>query len=109
MPLQLDFSQLLAVGLGPWEIGLIFMVVLLLFGAKKVPELARGFGKSVREFRKAATEVQDDLQAAIDATDPKNEPQPHARAPQQHSQPQNAQSTGNDSDREHAEGQRVAS
>ncbi len=41
------------------EILLIFLVILLLFGAKKLPEVARGMGQALREFRKAAREVED--------------------------------------------------
>ncbi len=40
-------------GLGPWELALIFGVVLLLFGGKKLPEFARGLGNSIREFQEA--------------------------------------------------------
>lgn len=39
-------------GLGPWEIILIVLALVLLFGAKKLPELARGLGRSTVEFRK---------------------------------------------------------
>ena len=46
-------------------------MVLVLFGAKKLPELARGLGQGLKEFKKATREVQDDLQRAID-----EEPQP---------------------------------
>lgn len=45
---------------GP-EMFLIFMVLLLLFGAKKLPQLARGIGKSVGEFRKAREEFEDEI------------------------------------------------
>ena len=45
---------------GP-ELFLIFMVLLLLFGAKKLPQLARGIGKSVGEFRKAREEFEDEI------------------------------------------------
>lgn len=37
--------------LGPWEIGLIFLVALLVFGPKKLPALGRGIGSSLREFK----------------------------------------------------------
>ncbi|MGA9116479.1 MAG: twin-arginine translocase TatA/TatE family subunit [Bacteroidota bacterium] len=46
--------------LGPLEIILIVFVVLLLFGAKKIPELAQGIGKGLREFRKAAREIEEE-------------------------------------------------
>ena len=39
--------------LGPWEILLILIVVLILFGAKRLPELARGLGQGINEFRDA--------------------------------------------------------
>jgi sec-independent protein translocase protein TatA len=42
---------------GP-EIILILLVILLFFGAKKIPEIAKGFGEGMREFRKAARDVQ---------------------------------------------------
>ena len=44
-------------GLGPWEIGLIILVVIILFGGKKLPELARGLGLGLREFKKATREI----------------------------------------------------
>ncbi len=37
---------------GPWQIILIVLIVLLLFGGKKIPELMRGIGKGTREFKK---------------------------------------------------------
>lgn len=46
--------------LGTTEIILIVLVVLVFFGAKKIPELAQGLGKGIREFRKATREVQDE-------------------------------------------------
>ncbi len=49
--------------LGPMEIGAIFLVVLLLFGAKKIPELARGVGKGMGEFKKAKQEFDREIQA----------------------------------------------
>jgi len=48
--------------LGAPELILIFLVVLVLFGAKKIPELAQGLGKGVKEFRKAMKDVQDDTE-----------------------------------------------
>ena len=49
---------------GFWEILLILFVVLLIFGPKKLPELAKGLGRSMREFRKATREIQEDIEAA---------------------------------------------
>jgi len=45
--------------LGGWEIVLILAVVLLLFGARKLPELAKGLGQGIREFKKASRNVID--------------------------------------------------
>jgi sec-independent protein translocase protein TatA len=41
--------------IGPWQIILIVLVVLLLFGGKKIPELMRGLGKGIREFKDGMT------------------------------------------------------
>lgn len=51
-------------GLGYGEILLIFLIVLLLFGAKRIPEIAHGLGKGIREFRKAMHEVKDEIESA---------------------------------------------
>ncbi|MCE5249661.1 twin-arginine translocase TatA/TatE family subunit [bacterium] len=48
-------------GVGPSELILIFMVILLLFGAKRIPEIARGLGKGINEFKKAAHEITDEI------------------------------------------------
>lgn len=53
-------------GLGTPEIILIAIVILVLFGAKKIPELMQGLGKGVKEFKKAASEVEKDLNADKD-------------------------------------------
>lgn len=50
---------------GP-EIFLIALIVLLLFGAKRLPELFKSFGKSIREFKKATSEIEDDIRTAMD-------------------------------------------
>ena len=47
--------------LGGWEIFIIFFVILIFFGAKKIPEMAQGLGKGIREFRKAARDIQEDI------------------------------------------------
>jgi sec-independent protein translocase protein TatA len=51
--------------LGATEIILIVLVILLFFGAKKLPELAQGLGKGIREFRKATREIQDDVESDL--------------------------------------------
>jgi len=57
--------------LGAMEIFLILLIVLLLFGAKRLPELSRSMGKSLREFKKATSDVEDDFRNAM-----KEEPEP---------------------------------
>lgn len=46
---------------GFWEITLIVLVVLLLFGGKKIPELMRGLGKGVKSFKEGMKDVEDDV------------------------------------------------
>ncbi len=50
---------------GTQEMILILIVILLLFGAKRLPELARGLGKSIREFKKATSEVEENIREAM--------------------------------------------
>ncbi len=56
--------------IGGWEMVLILAVVLVLFGAKKLPELAKGLGQGIKEFKKATREVQDEITSAIDDNPP---------------------------------------
>ena len=48
-------------GLGAQELLLILLIILLLFGARKIPEIARGLGKSVSEFKKGARELDEEI------------------------------------------------
>lgn len=48
-------------GLGTPEIILIVIVILVLFGAKKIPELMQGIGKGVKEFKKATTDIEKEI------------------------------------------------
>lgn len=52
-------------GLGGWEILLILLVLLIFFGAKKIPELARGLGKGIREFKDATKEIKDEIEEGV--------------------------------------------
>ncbi len=67
LPAYFGFFQ----NLQGWELLLIFFVILLLFGGKRLPELARGLGKSVREFRKATTEVEESVREALELEEKK--------------------------------------
>jgi len=44
---------------------IIILVIILLFGAKRIPELARGLGRGIREFKDATKEIQDDLEEGL--------------------------------------------
>lgn len=57
---------MLAAFLGGWEWVIVVLAVLLLFGAKKIPELARGLGTGIKEFKKATREVTDEIQNAAE-------------------------------------------
>lgn len=57
-------------GIGPWEVVAILGLALMFFGAKKLPELARGLGKSVREFKDATQDVRSQIERSINE-DPK--------------------------------------
>ena len=61
-------NVMFAAMLGGWEIVLILAVVLILFGAKKLPELAKGLGTGIKEFKKATREVTDEIQNSMDDT-----------------------------------------
>jgi len=60
---------------GP-EVLLILFIFLLLFGANKMPELARGIGKSIREFKKAASGVEQEVRRAMEEEPAKPAPKP---------------------------------
>ena len=53
-------------GMGPWELLVIFLVILLLFGAKRLPEIAQGLGKGIREFKKAMKDTTDEIKGSVD-------------------------------------------
>jgi sec-independent protein translocase protein TatA len=86
---------------GPLEIILIFLVVLLIFGAKRIPEIARGIGKGIREFKDATSEISQELESEAQnrqinrpQSPQQGQPQsrqPQSRQPQQASQQRSAQ------------------
>ena len=53
---------------GGWELVLIVFVILLLFGAKRIPELARGIGRGIREFKDATKDVKKEIEDVDTAT-----------------------------------------
>ncbi len=96
--------------LGPFEIALIFLVILLLFGAKRIPEIARGMGKGIREFKDATADVKREL--TVDDEPPRRTiepprtpavaPQPRADSPAQQINPANAETVKPDIEEEGA-------
>ena len=57
-------------GMGPWELLVVFLVILLLFGAKRLPEIAQGMGKGIREFRKAMKDTTSEIKSSLDEETP---------------------------------------
>jgi len=58
---DLGFYRFAVFGLGPQEILYILIIVLVLFGGRKIPEIMRGLGEGMREFKKASSEPQEEL------------------------------------------------
>ena len=56
-----------------WEWVIIVLAILLLFGAKKLPELAKGLGKGIREFKKASSEISYEMDRQVEKDDHEKE------------------------------------
>ena len=67
-------------GLGPWEIALILLAILLLFGGRKLPELARGLGRGLREFKRELKGVKDAVEEDEDQA-PTDKESPSGNSP----------------------------
>jgi len=65
-------------GMGTWELLIIMFIVLLVFGSKKLPELAQGLGRGIKEFKKASSEIEDEL----DLNKPLSSSKPSVDAPE---------------------------
>jgi sec-independent protein translocase protein TatA len=63
-------------GLGGAEMGILFIIVLLIFGPSQIPKMARGLGEAMREFRKAQREINDEIQRDDSAKKPPTENKP---------------------------------
>lgn len=57
-------------GMGPMELLLIVVVLLLVFGARRIPEIAQGMGKGIREFKRAMKDVTDEVKGSPDTLPP---------------------------------------
>ncbi len=60
-------------GIGMQELLLVFLVILLFFGAKRIPDIAAGLGRGIREFKKALKDTQDEITKDKPADDKKPE------------------------------------
>ena len=79
--------------LGGGEIILILALILILFGARKLPELAKGLGQGIKEFKKATKEVTDEVQSAMDEPTPP----PQKRLPSNNPQPEQPETVAHSS------------
>jgi sec-independent protein translocase protein TatA len=72
----MNYSLAFIEGIGGPELLMIMFIVLLLFGANKLPELAKGMGKAVREFKKATSSVENEVRRAMEEPPPPPSPRP---------------------------------
>ncbi len=77
--------------LGPPEIIIILLLALLLFGAKRLPEIGRGLGKGIREFKGGVKGLADDVKVGME-DDAKSAPAPRAEAPSRAETPAGSES-----------------
>ena len=73
-------TTLAVFGLGGGELVLVLVVILVLFGAKRIPEFAKGLGRGINEFKKASREVTEEIERAADDTPPAPRTPPSAPA-----------------------------
>ncbi|MBO4435211.1 MAG: twin-arginine translocase TatA/TatE family subunit [Bacteroidales bacterium] len=59
--------------IGTWEIVALVLVVLLLFGGKKIPELMKGLGKGVKSFKQGMKEVEDEIKEDVPESESKKQ------------------------------------
>lgn len=64
--------------IGPQELFFLFLIVLLVFGAKRIPEIGRSLGKGIQEFKKGMRDVETELQLSDKPTTPPPPPAPAA-------------------------------
>ncbi len=67
--------------IGAPELLLIFLAILLIFGAKRIPEIARGLGKGIREFKSATRDIQSELTVNTDDRQQIQTPRPPVKQP----------------------------
>lgn len=81
--------------IGPWEIGIVLVLILLIFGPRKLPELGKSLGKSIRGFKTGMKESQDEVKGAVseirEATDMRDAEPPKAEAQASAAEPEKAE------------------
>ncbi len=70
-------------GLSPWELMIVFLAILLLFGAKRLPEIGSSLGKGIREFKDSITGVEREIGGEITGSNDASAPQEVPREPAQ--------------------------
>ena len=65
--------------IGMGELLIIFLIILILFGADRIPQLARGLGKGIRDFKRIVNNAQDEIQRVVDFEEPPSRPIPPPR------------------------------
>ena len=67
-------------GLSPWELMIVFLAILLLFGAKRLPEIGSSLGKGIREFKSSVREIEHELKVPNDRQIHRTTPPPEQAA-----------------------------
>ncbi len=70
-------------GLSPWELLIVFLAILLLFGAKRLPEIGSSLGKGLRQFKDSVTDVEGEIRGEITGSNDTSAPQEAPREPAQ--------------------------
>ncbi len=70
-------------GLSPWELLIVFLAILLLFGAKRLPEIGSSLGKGIRGFKDSITDVEGEIRGEITGSNDTSAPQEAPREPAQ--------------------------
>jgi len=83
-------------GIGPPELIVIFLIILILFGAKRLPELARSLGRSINEFKNATQNIKNDLDVSKDDQAISNENSENKQSNQDTSTKQSKKSKADD-------------
>jgi sec-independent protein translocase protein TatA len=73
-------TSLAVLGLSGGELVIVLVAILILFGAKRIPEFAKGLGQGIREFKKASSEVTGEIHNAMNQEPPPPNPAPMAKS-----------------------------